>query len=410
MKNAFDMLEERGFIQQMSHEDEIRELLAKEKITLYVGIDPTSSSLHIGHIYPIMVMAHMQKMGHRPIIVVGGGTAMVGDPSGKSEMRKMLTREDIAQNKIGIKKQLEHILDFSDGKALMVDNADWLMALEYVPFLREIGSQFSVNRMLAADAFKTRMERPEGGLSFLELNYMIMQSYDFLHLYKTYDCKMQIGGDDQWSNILAGTDLIRRVERGSAYALTLPLLLTASGQKMGKTEQGAVWLDPELTSPYEFYQYWRNIDDLDVKRYMNVYTFFEIDEIEALTSEQADINEAKKTLAHFITSLIHGQEEADQAAQAAAALFEGEGDLSHVPTTEISLNHLKEGINILDLLQECQLIVSKSEGRRLIKQSGIRLNKVAVKEFERLVTDQDLQSGSLLLNKGKKVFHRVLPV
>lgn len=408
MKNAFAMLEERGFIQQVSHEEEIKDLFAREKVTLYVGIDPTSSSLHVGHIYPVMVMAHMQRLGHRPIIVVGGGTAMVGDPSGKSEMRQMLTREEIEENKKGIKKQLERILDFSEGKAVMVDNADWLMALEYVPFLREVGSQFSVNRMLAADAFKVRMERPDVGLSFLELNYMIMQAYDFLHLFKTYGCKVQIGGDDQWSNILAGTDLIRRLEKGSAYALTLPLLLTAGGQKMGKTVKGAVWLDREKTSPYEFYQYWRNIDDADLHRYMSVYTFLEMDEIDKMTSPEADINESKKILAHTITALVHGEEEANKAAQAAAAIFEGVGDLEHMPTTEISLSSLEKGINILELVQECGLIASKSEGRRLINQKGIRLNQEVVTDYDLIVTAADLQGDHLMLAKGKKVFHRVL--
>ena len=409
MKTAFEMLQERGFIQQLSHEQEIKEMFAKERVTAYVGIDPTANSLHVGHLYPVMVMAHMQRMGHRPIIVVGGGTAMVGDPSGKTEMRKMLTVEDIENNKVGLRRQLERVLDFSDGKALMVDNADWLMNLQYVPFLREIGAHFSVNRMLTADCFRARMERPDVGLSFLEFNYMIMQAYDFLNLYRHYDCKLQIGGDDQWSNILAGSDLIRRVERGEAFALTLPLLLTSSGQKMGKTEKGAVWLDAEKTTPYEFFQYWRNVEDGDVARYMSVYTFMSLEEIAEATAPGANINEAKKKLALSITALIHGQEEAEKAAAAAAALFEGGGDETHMPTTEVSGELLDQGINIIDLLVKCQLVPSKSEGRRLIQQGGIRVNDQPVTAIELMISGDHLQEGRILIKKGKKVFHRVIP-
>ena len=408
MKSAFEMLQERGFIQQLSHEEEIKEMFATEKVTAYVGIDPTADSLHVGHLYPVMVMAHMQRMGHRPIIVVGGGTAMVGDPSGKSEMRKMLTAEDIENNKGCLRRQLERVLDFSEGKALMVDNADWLMNLQYVPFLREIGAHFSVNRMLTADCFRARMERPEVGLSFLEFNYMIMQAYDFLNLYRLHGCKLQIGGDDQWSNILAGSDLIRRVERGEAYALTLPLLLTSSGQKMGKTEKGAVWLDAEKTTPYEFFQYWRNVEDSDVARYMLVYTFMSLQEIAEATAPGADINEAKKKLAFSITALIHGQEEAEKAAAAAAALFEGGGDESHMPTTEISKKILDQGVNVIDLLVQCQLVASKSEGRRLIQQGGIRINDILITAIDLVINNEQIEEGRILIKKGKKVFHRVI--
>lgn len=410
MKSAFEMLQERGFIQQLSHETEIKEMFAKERVTMYVGIDPTADSLHVGHLYPVMVMAHMQRMGHRPIIVVGGGTAMVGDPSGKTEMRKMLTVEDIEHNKAGLRRQLERVLDFSSGQARMVDNADWLMKLEYVPFLREIGSHFSVNRMLTADCFRARMERPDVGLSFLEFNYMIMQAYDYLNLYRHYGCKLQIGGDDQWSNILAGADLIRRLERGEAYALTLPLLLTSSGQKMGKTEKGAVWLDPEKTTPYEFFQYWRNVEDGDVARYMSVYTFMSMEEIQEATAPGADINEAKKQLAHSITALIHGREEADKAAAAAAALFEGGGDETHMPTTEVSAELLDQGINVIDLLVQCKLVFSKSEGRRLVQQAGIKIQDEIVDSVESQISTSHLQNGRIIIRKGKKVFHRVVPL
>lgn len=409
MKTAFNMLKERGFIQQTSHPEEIEKMFADERVTAYVGIDPTADSLHVGHLFPVMVMAHLQHMGHRPIIVVGGGTAMVGDPSGKSEMRKLLSTEELENNKAGIRKQLGNFLDFSEGQALMVDNAEWLMNLQYVPFLREIGPHFSVNRMLTADCYRARMERPEGGLSFLEFNYMIMQAYDFLNLNRRYGCKLQIGGDDQWSNMLAGTDLIRRLEQKDAFVLTLPLLLNSSGQKMGKTVSGAVWLDAEKTSPYDFFQYWRNVDDADVARLMKIYTFLPLEEITRLTAAEANINEAKKVLAMEVTSLVHGKAEAEKAASAAAALFGGGGDESTMPASFVSAGALAEGINVIELLVYCGLVASKSEGRRLVQQGGLRLNDEKVDNIDLKVTTDHLLNGRVLIKKGKKIFHAVKP-
>ncbi|MCE5195549.1 MAG: tyrosine--tRNA ligase [Negativicutes bacterium] len=409
MKTAFTMLKERGFVQQASHPEEIEKMFAEERVTAYVGIDPTADSLHVGHLFPVMVMAHLQQMGHRPIIVVGGGTAMVGDPSGKSEMRKMMSTEELESNKAGIRQQLGNFLDFSAGQALMVDNAEWLMNLQYIPFLREIGPHFSVNRMLTADCYRARMERPEGGLSFLEFNYMIMQAYDFLNLNRRYGCRLQIGGDDQWSNMLAGTDLIRRLEQKDAFVLTLPLLLNSAGQKMGKTVSGAVWLDAKKTSPYDFFQYWRNVDDADVTRLLKIYTFLSLAEINRLTAPEANINEAKKVLAKEVTTLVHGKTEADKAASAAAALFGGGGDESTMPTTFVSAETLAEGVPVLELLVSCGLAASKSEGRRLIQQGGLRLNDQKVEDVELKVTATYLSDGRLLIKKGKKIFHAVKP-
>ncbi len=403
--NVFDTLKERGFIAQVTHEEEIRELLGKEKVTFYIGFDPTADSLTAGHFLTIMAMAHMQRAGHRPIALIGGGTTMVGDPSGKSDMRKMLTREDIQSNGERFKKQFERLIDFSDGKAVMDNNAKWLLELNYVDFLREIGVHFSVNRMLTAECYKNRLER---GLTFLEFNYMLMQGYDFLELYRRYGCKMQMGGDDQWSNILAGADLIRRAEGVPAYGVTFTLLTTSDGKKMGKTEAGAVWLDPAKTSPYDFYQYWRNTEDAGVEKCLGLLTFLPMEEVRRLGSLPGErINEAKKALAFEITRIVHGEEEALKAQQAAEALFGGGGDSESIPTTTLDREQLEKGLNIVDLLVLTGLAPSKGEGRRLITQGGILAGDKKVESIELFITMADLQDGKLMLKKGKKTYHRV---
>lgn len=401
--SAFDILKERGYIQQLTHEDEIRELLSKDKITFYTGYDPTADSLHIGHFVTLMAMAHMQREGHRPIALVGGGTAMVGDPSGKSDMRKMLTKEQIKHNAGMFKKQMEKLIDFSDGKAIMVNNADWLLNLNYVDFLRDIGVHFSVNRMLTAECFKQRMEK---GLSFLEFNYMLMQSYDFLELNKRYGCIMQLGGDDQWSNIISGADLIRRKEGKPAYGMTFTLLTTSEGKKMGKTEKGALWLDPEKTSPYEFYQYWRNVEDADVEKCLSLLTFLPMDEVRRLSSlRDKEINEAKKVLAYEVTKIVHGEEEAAKAKQAAEALFGAGGDLSNIPSSAISRDML--GLKILDILISAGIIPSKSEGKRLIQQGGLYVNDEKVTDMDLTITESFFKDGKMLVRKGKKTFNQI---
>ncbi|HPT78176.1 MAG TPA: tyrosine--tRNA ligase [Candidatus Atribacteria bacterium] len=403
--NVFDVLKERGFIAQTTHEDEIRDMLGKEPVTFYIGFDPTADSLHVGHFIQIMVMMHMQQAGHRPIALVGGGTAMVGDPSGRTDMRKMMTIDTIRHNAESFKKQLSRFLDFSEGKAVMVNNADWLLDLNYVEFLREIGVHFSVNRMLTAECFRSRLER---GLSFLEFNYMLMQSYDFLMLYRKYNCKMQLGGDDQWSNILGGAELIRRVEGGSAYGMTFTLLTTSEGKKMGKTEAGALWLDPAKTSPYDFYQYWRNVDDADVMKCLALLTFLPMDEVRRLGSlKDEKINEAKKVLAYEVTKLVHGREEADKARAAAEALFGGGGEGAEVPGSTISMVQFRENANIIDILLLLGLIPSKGEGRRLIQQGGIYVNDERIDDIGHTLADNDLKDGSLMIRKGKKVYHKV---
>ena len=406
-RNAFDILKERGFIAQATHEDEIRELLGKEKVTFYIGFDPTADSLHAGSFLQMMAMAHLQKAGHIPIALLGGGTAMVGDPSGKSDMRKMLTPEDIEYNGDRFKLQFEKFIDFSEGKALMENNAKWLMNLNYVEFLREIGAHFSVNRMLAAECFKQRLEK---GLSFLEFNYMIMQSYDFLELYRRYGCKLQCGGDDQWSNIIYGAELIRRKEGGEAFGLTFNLLTTSDGKKMGKTEKGAVWLDPLKTSPYEFYQYWRNVEDVGVENCLSLLTFVPMDQVRRLGSLPGEqLNEAKKVLAFELTKIIHGQEEAEKARDAAEALFGGGGDSEAVPTTFIKSDELNAGIGILDMLVRIKLVPSKGEGRRLVQQGGIHINGEKLEDVNRILVMTDLKDDKILIKKGKKVYHRIKP-
>ena len=403
MENVLDVLQERGFIEQLTHEDEIRELLGKEKITFYIGFDPTADSLHVGHFLTIMAMAHMQKAGHRPIALMGGGTGMIGDPTGKTDMRKMLTVEQIDHNVECFKKQLSRLIDFSDGKGIIANNADWIRNLNYIDFLRNIGVHFSVNQMLTAECYKTRLEK---GLSFLEFNYMPMQANDFLELNKQYGCVMQLGGSDQWANILGGVDLIRRKEHKPAYGMTFKLLTTSEGKKMGKTEGGAVWLDAQKTSPYEFYQYWRNVGDKDVEKCLALLTFLPMDEVRRLGAlEGSEINKAKEILAFEVTKIIHGEEEAKKAQDAARALFAGGAEGGSIPTTEITKDELAGGMDILTLLTKCGLISSKSEGRRLVQQNGLKLNEEKVTAFDYIVTEKDFVDGKAKIQKGKKVFH-----
>jgi tyrosyl-tRNA synthetase len=405
-RNVFDVLMERGFIEQCTHEEEIKELLDKEKVTFYIGFDPTADSLHIGHYIQIMVMTHMQRHGHRPIAIIGGGTTMVGDPSDRTGMRSLMTKETIQSNAEKFKVIFKKFLDFNEGKALMVDNADWLLTLNYVDFLREIGVHFSVNRMLTAECYKNRMEK---GLTFLEFNYMLMQAYDFYMLHKLYDCKMQFGGNDQWSNIIAGADLIRRKDSASAYGMTFTLLTTSEGKKMGKTEKGALWLDPLKTSPYEFYQYWRNIDDADVKKCLSLLTFLPMEEVEKLGNlEGQEINHSKEVLAYEITQLVHGTEEAQKAQEAARAIFSKGTDSENMPSTEIDSTFFDDGPTIIELLKAANLISSNSEGRRLIQQGGITLNDEKIIDLGRLVLPTDFIEQKAIIKKGKKIYHRVM--
>jgi len=407
LENVLDVLKERGYLEQATHEDEIRELLGKESVTFYIGFDPTADSLHVGHFLQVMVMMHMQRAGHRPIAIIGGGTAMVGDPSGRSDMRQMLTMEQIDHNAASFKKQLSRFIDFGEGKALMVNNADWLLNLNYIEFLRNVGRHFSVNRMLSAECFKSRMAA-ESGLSFLEFNYMLMQSYDFLELYRRYNCKLQFGGNDQWSNIINGVDLIRRADGGSAYGMTFKLLVTSEGKKMGKTQSGAVWLDPAKTSPYDFYQYWRNIDDPDVENCLALLTFLPMDEVRRLGAlkDQA-INEAKEVLAFEVTKLVHGEAEALKAREAAQAVFAGAGISDNMPTTLIEAGQLDAGIDAATLLVETGLCASKGEARRLIQQNGVTLWDTPIQSFDQVISSKDLKDGSMILKKGKKTYHKV---
>ncbi|HZK57670.1 MAG TPA: tyrosine--tRNA ligase [Clostridia bacterium] len=406
MENVFDILKRRGFIKQVTHENEVREMLGKEKVTFYIGFDPTADSLHVGHFVQLMAMAYLQKAGHKPIFLLGAGTAMIGDPSGRTDMRQMMTPETIAHNGERFIEQTKRFLDFSEGNAIMENNANWLLNLNYVSFIREIGKHFPVNRMLAAECFKNRMEK---GLSFLEFNYMIMQAYDFLELYRKYNCRLQLGGDDQWSNIIAGADLIRRVESEAAYGMTFTLLTTSEGNKMGKTRSGAVWLDPDKTSPFDFYQYWRNVADTDVKNCLSLLTFLSMDEVDRLSSlEGAKINKAKEVLAFEVTKLVHGEKEAKKADKAAKALF-GEGALGgSVPSTEISKNEFVDGMDIITLLSEVGLIPSRGEGRRLIQQGGITVNEDRITDIGTLITPDSFEDNTLMIRKGKKTYHRVV--
>ncbi|WP_312650822.1 tyrosine--tRNA ligase [Proteiniclasticum sp.] len=402
--SVFDELTRRGYIKQLTHEEEIKKALETEKVTFYIGFDPTADSLHVGHFIAMMFMAHMQKAGHVPIALVGGGTAMIGDPSGKTDMRSMLTKEDIDHNISKIKKQMESFIDFSDNKALMVNNADWLLNLNYVDFLRDIGIHFSVNNMLRAESIKQRLEK---GLSFLEFNYMLMQGYDFLYLNQNHSCTMQLGGDDQWSNMLAGIDLVRRKERKTAYAMTCTLLTNSEGQKMGKTVNGALWLDAEKTPVYDFYQYWRNVDDKDVVKCLKLLTFVDIDEIERIESlEGENINESKKLLAYEVTKLVHGEDEADKARSAAEALFGGGTDLSNVPTVEIVRADLEK--SLLEILLEGGVFPSKAEGRRNMEQGGVSIDDAKITDTSHKIKEEDFKDNYLLVKKGKKKIYRIL--
>ena len=403
--SVFDLLQERGFIAQVSHEEEIRELLEKEKITFYIGFDPTADSLHVGHFIALMAMAHMQRAGHRPIALLGGGTGMIGDPSGKDDMRKMLTPEFINHNIECFKKQMSKFIDFSDGKALMVNNGDWLLSLNYVNMLREVGTHFTVNHMLAAECYKKRWDK---GLTFFEFNYMIMQAYDFYKLHKDYNCIMEMGGDDQWSNMLAGVELIRRKDQKPAFCMTCKLLTTSDGRKMGKTEKGALWLDPEKCSPYDFYQYWRNVDDADVEKCLALLTFLPMDEVRRLGAYKDEkINEAKKVLAYEVTKLIHGQEEADKAVKATEALFGGGADLEHVPTLEITESD--KTAKLVDLLTAQKVFSSKREARQMIDQRGLYLNNEVVEDAELALTPELFaEDGGVLIRKGKKKYFRIV--
>ena len=402
-RNVYDILMERGLIAQTTHADEIRELLGKEKVTFYIGFDPTADSLHVGHFLQMVVMKHMQDAGHRPIALVGGGTGHIGDPSGRTDMRQMMTTEIINHNCECFKKQLSSIIDFSDGKALMVNNADWLLDLNYVEFIRDIGSCFSVNKMLTAECFKQRLEK---GLSFLEFNYMLMQSYDFLMLNRKYGCKIELGGDDQWSNILGGIELCRKKDQTQTYGMTFTLLTTSEGKKMGKTAKGALWLDPEKCSPYDFYQYWVNVQDNDVINCLKLITFVPMEEIREMEKwEGKELNQAKKRLAYEVTKLVHGEEEAKKAQDAAEAVFANGGVSADMPTSEVSDI---SGKTILDLLVEINLIPSKGEGRRLIQQNGLTVNDQKVTDPNMAVTDDLFTSDGMIVRKGKKVFRRVL--
>lgn len=405
MSNVFDLLKERGYIDQVTFEDELKELLEKESVTFYIGFDATADSLTLGHFLQIMVMMHMQNAGHRPIALLGGGTTMIGDPSGKSDMRKVLTREFIDYNAGRFKMQLEKFLDFSDGKAVMDNNANWLLDLNYLDFMREIGVHFSVNKMLTMDAYKNRMEK---GLTFFEFGYMLMQSYDFLVLYRKYNCKLQLGGSDQWSNILGGYDLVRKLEEDKVYAMTFKLLTTAEGKKMGKTEAGTIWLDPEKTSPYDLYQYMRNVDDRDVEKFLALLTFLPMDEVRRLGSlKDAEINKSKEVLAFEVTKIIHGEEEAQKAQNAARALFSGGVDADSIPNTDMDKKIFEEGIGILDLLKTLGLTKSNGEGRRLVEQGGVTIDDVKVEAIDKTVTVDDFKDGKILIRKGKKIYHQV---
>jgi tyrosyl-tRNA synthetase len=404
-ENVFDVLRERGYLEQCTHEDEIRELLGKESVTFYIGFDPTADSLHIGHFIQIMVMSIMQKHGHRPIALLGGGTTMIGDPSDRTGMRSIMTQEIISKNAENFKKVFEKFLDFSDDKAIMDNNAEWLLPLNFLEFMREVGVHFSVNRMLTAECYKNRMEQ---GLTFFEFGYMLMQSYDFYVLNQKYNCQMQLGGNDQWSNIIGGIELTRKKAGKQVYGMTFALLTNSEGKKMGKTEKGALWLDRNKTSPYDFYQYWRNVDDADVEKCLALLTFLPMDEVRRLGAlEGAEINKAKEVLAYEVTKLIHSEEDAIKAQEAARALFGAGTDSENMPTTELKKAELGEGITVIDIMIKAGLIKSKSEGRRLIEQNGVAVNDNIINDVSVAVTENDFQDGKLIIKKGKKVYHRI---
>ena len=402
----YDELVARGLIAQVTDEKEIRDLVNNGKAVFYIGFDPTADSLHVGHFMALCLMKRLQMAGNKPIALIGGGTGMVGDPSGRSDMRQMMTKETIAHNCECFKKQMSKFIDFSDGKALMVNNADWLLDLNYVELLRDVGACFSVNRMLTAECYKQRMEK---GLSFLEFNYMIMQSYDFLELYKRYGCNMQFGGDDQWSNMLGGTELIRKKLGKDAYAMTITLLLNSEGKKMGKTQKGAVWLDPEKTSPYEFYQYWRNVSDADVLKCIRMLTFLPLEEIDKMDAwEGSQLNTAKEILAFELTKLVHGEEEAQKAQQAAKALFSDGGNTDNMPTTALCGDDFTDSeISVIEVMLKAGIIKSKGEGRRLVEQGGVSVDDKKISDTAYALKLTDFEKGHVIIKKGKKVFHKV---
>ncbi|WP_138269680.1 tyrosine--tRNA ligase [Anaerofustis stercorihominis] len=401
----YEELVERGLIAQVTDEEEIKELINNGKATFYIGFDPTADSLHVGHFMALCLMKRLQMAGNKPIALVGGGTGMIGDPSGRTDLRQMMSVETINENCEKFKQQMSRFIDFSDGKALMVNNADWLRDLNYINFIRDIGSHFSVNRMLSFECYKQRMER---GLSFLEFNYMIMQSYDFYRLYKDYGCNMQFGGDDQWSNMLGGTELIRRKLGKDAYAMTITLLLNSEGKKMGKTASGAVWLDKNKTSPFDFYQYWRNVADEDVIKCLKMLTFLPLEQIKEMEKWQgSELNKAKEILAYELTELVHGKEEADKAKEAATALFKGGVSSENIPSTDITKDELSEEPTLLDIMLKAKLIPSKSEGRRLIKQGGVSVNDEKVTDVNKAITMEDFNNNEMIIKKGKKVYHKI---
>ena len=402
----YDELVARGLVAQVTDEDEIKELVNTGKATFYIGFDPTADSLHVGHFMALCLMKRLQMAGNKPVVLLGGGTGYIGDPSGRTDLRNMLTQEKIQHNCDCFKKQMEKFIEFDDDKAIMVNNADWLLDLKYVEVLREVGPHFSVNNMLRAECYKQRMEK---GLSFLEFNYMIMQSYDFYYLYKEYGCNMQFGGDDQWSNMLGGTELIRRKLGKDAYAMTITLLMNSEGKKMGKTASGAVWLDPNKTSPFEFFQYWRNVSDADVLKCIRMLTFLPLEEIDKMEQwEGSQLNEAKEILAFELTQLIHGEEEAEKAKKASHALFSGGGDDSDMPTTKLTEEQLTDKkINVIDLVLACEIASSRSEVRRLIQQNGLSIDEEKVKSVDATVTQDQLMKG-VKIRKGKKVFHKAI--
>ena len=402
----YEELVARGLIAQVTDESEIRDLINNGKAVFYIGFDPTADSLHVGHFMALCLMKRLQQAGNKPIALIGGGTAMIGDPSGRTDMRQMMTKETIQHNCDCFKKQMSRFIDFSDGKALMVNNADWLLGLNYVELLREVGACFSVNNMLRAECYKQRMEK---GLSFLEFNYMIMQSYDFYSLYQKYGCNMQFGGDDQWSNMLGGTELIRKKLGKDAFAMTITLLLNSEGKKMGKTQKGAVWLDPEKTSPYEFYQYWRNVDDADVLKCIRMLTFLPLEEIEKMDSWQgSELNKAKEILAFELTKLVHGEAEAEKARATAKALFTGAADADNMPATTVSKTDFDAGLQLLDVMVAAGLVKSKGEGRRLIQQGGVSLNDEKVTDPMLVLTEAAFEKGYAVIRKGKKIFHKII--
>ena len=408
MKSAFDTLKERGFIKQCSNEEGLREALDKQSVTFYVGFDPTGSSLHVGHLVQLMAMAHLQREGHRPIALVGGGTARIGDPSGKTETRKMLSVEDIQANGQNFRQQIARFLDFTADKALMIDNADWLTELNYIDFLRDIGRHFSVNRMLSFEAYKQRLEK---GLSFIEFNYQLLQSYDFLVLYREQGCLLQMGGDDQWGNIVAGIELVRRIEGREVFAMTSPLVTRSDGKKMGKTEKGALYLNPDLVSPYEFYQYWINIPDADVGLFLGLFTFIEVEEIARLEAlRDRELNEAKEVLAYELTAIVHGRDAAAEARETSRKAFgeQGPSDLDGMPSMTIAEKELERGIDALDLFARSELCSSKSEARRLIAQGGAYVNNDNVSDADYRIDTKSVSEGVILLRAGKKRYYKII--